>query len=970
MVKSILHSFLLLCLIPFASLHAQQLDHVLGELLIQTEEAKDIERILAANGQLRGQKTGLQKIRPLKTIAPIYLLRFDHQVIHEQDILASLRRNPLVLNAQFNHLLSLRQTKPNDPSFSKQWFWINENGVKGAIDADLAWDNSTGGKTPDGKDIVVAIVDNGIDLQHDDFKGNLWSNDLEIANNSIDDDNNGYVDDVRGWNINLDNDDVQSDINGDGHGVTIAGMVGAVGNNNTGVTGVNWNAKIMMIKSDDGASQAIALESYGYIYTMRKLFNETNGQKGAFIVSANTSWGLNFGNASDAPIWCSFYDSLGQVGVVSCAATTNLTTNVDINGDLPTTCPSDYLIAVTRTGKDQEQAGGFGPINIDLGAPGIDIYSTEKNNSYGFSTGTSLSSPLVAGMVAFLYSLPDNVLSPLAEADPAAAASLSRRYILEGVKTVNGFEDLVATRGIANLWNSTQLVSEDAKACLAPFGPKLISRTDVQVSLSWSPGVNVEKTKLRWRSKGAGSWIDEGFVDPPFLIQNLSPCSDYEFQVAANCSTGDSPYSPTVDFATDGCCTPPLNIVFDDIGTNEVNISWEAIFAAQSYELDYRLEGSTDWTNLSINTNTYDLENLESCAEYEMRIRTICDGEISEYSPIISFSTIGCGNCEDLPYCEVEGDTESEFIEKVVVAGVENSSGDNNGYAQFFALPIVMDPAGTYDIELTPGYPGFAYSENFYVWIDYNQDGDFEDADEAVLVYENTNTKVDSFFTIPANALSGNTRMRITIYFFDDPEVCASPKEGETEDYCITITGNNQPCFSPDNLLADVLDDFSALLAWEQVSTADKYTVSWKESLGSTWEQSTTSNTSYLASGLKSCTNYDYRVSSECGGIIGNFSEVSNFKTKCKTATNDLAESIQLKVFPNPFDQELILSYTEIVPQDWSIQLLNVQGILVQSTHTGSSLSVLNTSSLAPGIYFLRIQNKTSQFIQKVVKMD
>ena len=234
--------------------------------------------------------------------------------------------------------------------------------------------------------------------------------------------------------------------------LAIAAGAGAVGNNSTGVTGVNWNVKLMTIKNTQGIDEANVLEAYGYAFTMRKLYNETNGQKGAFVVVANSSWGLNFADPDDSPAWCAFYDTLGSVGIVSCAATTNLDLNVDIDGDMPTTCSSDYLIAVTRSGKNQETGGGYGPVNIDLAAPGINVFNIKKNAGYGLQTGTSLSSPLVAGMVAFLYSIPGNQLTTLAKADPAAAALLAKGYILNGVTHINSYSTRVASSGIANLF--------------------------------------------------------------------------------------------------------------------------------------------------------------------------------------------------------------------------------------------------------------------------------------------------------------------------------------------------------------------------------------------------------------------------------------------------------------------------------------------------------------------------------------
>lgn len=969
--------FACLLLLCFQS-QAQQLDHVLGQVLIQTEKEMDVDRLLAQYPTFHQRKTGLHKVRTIQSIGPVHLLQFDQNSIHEAAFLRELRSNPLVLTAQYNHLLETRQSLPNDPSVGDQWFWVTNGMVTGAIDADLAWDISTGGMTPDGKEIVVAVIDDGIDVDHPDLQNSLWVNSNEIANNGVDDDGNGYIDDYRGWNIEEDNDDIQTNPAGDGHGVTVAGMVGAIGNNSIGITGVNWSTHLMVVKNDGGVTQAIALEAYAYPYTMRKLYNETNGAKGAFVVASNASWGLNFGQAADAPIWCNFYDSLGQVGIINCAATTNLTVNVDNDGDLPTTCPSDYLIAVTRTGEMQEQGGGFGPVNIDLGAPGINIYSTEKNGTYGFSTGTSLSAPLVAGMVAFLYSIPNNQLVGLAEADPAAAALLSKAYILDGVKIANGYDDLVFSGGIANLFNSAQKVEEDAGACLPPFGLKVSSRTDMQMTLEWTPGNNTVSTELRWRLFGASTWTEEGIVSPPFTVSGLSACTKYEFQVASNCSGATSPYSETKVFSSDGCCTAPENISLPDISETDALVTWSGVFAAQSYDLEIRDIGTTNnWTTFTTTDNFYELSDLQACSNYELRIKTNCQNLNSDYSPILPFNTLGCGECQDVPYCEVERSTEFEYIDRVVFAGVDNESGDNGGYADFFSLPMVVEAGESYEISLTPGYPGFNYTEDFEVWIDYNKDGDFSDPGEDVLFLENTSQTISGNISIPDGLISGTTRMRITIYFMGPSDPCTPQQDGETEDYCITILGDTNDCTSPEGLSVNVIDNYAVFLSWNAVDLAEEYEVSWREFGTTDWQQTTATDNSLLLSNLTFCTEYDVRVRSSCAASNSPFSNSIDFKTKCETSTtDDPLSAFSFHLYPNPFYQDLWLATDSPSRESFSAELYDVHGALVKSFAAfeipagAQNIALTDIGALPAGVYFFHLRSGAFAGLRRLVKMQ
>lgn len=303
-----------------------------------------------------------------------------------------------VLIAQENHVnVKLRSTVPNDTDYGSQWSMGST--APGRSNAPEAWDYTTGGITATGEQIVVAVIDDGFDLSHPDL--DYYNNPLEIPNDGIDNDNNGYIDDINGWNAYNGNGVINSAV----HGQHVSGIVGAKGNNNQGVTGVNWNVEILPILGSSG-NEAIVIEAYGYAHALRKRYNETNGAEGAFVVSTNSSFGVDFGNPADYPIWCAYFDSLGAQGILSCGATANINIDIDVTGDVPTACSSDYMIAVTNsmlTGNKNANAG-YGLTTIDLAAPGTNIYNTLPNNNYGSLTGTSMATPHVAGAIALMYS--------------------------------------------------------------------------------------------------------------------------------------------------------------------------------------------------------------------------------------------------------------------------------------------------------------------------------------------------------------------------------------------------------------------------------------------------------------------------------------------------------------------------------------------------------------------------------------
>lgn len=343
----------------------------------------------------------------------------------------SLEKLPCVHRVTADQPIKWRNTVPNDPAYISQ-------ADMNLIGMPKAWDITTGGVSKRGDTIVVAILDDGFDISHPDLAPNIWLNKGEIPNDGIDNDDNGYVDDYKGLNTVTGKDDhpvLQ-------HGTQVSGVIGARGNNNKGVAGVNWKVKLMLISGADYESKII--EGYQYIIDMRKKYTETNGREGAFVVVTNLSGGIDNESAADHPMWCQMYDKLGEVGILSVAAGPNNPSNVDVVGDMPTTCSSDFLIAVTNVDLSDVlwESAGFGPVSIDLGAPGQGTFTLDLNNQYHGFSGTSASAPHVAGTVALIYSIPcDNFLNNI-DSDPEGFALKIKDYILFTAKPNNSLRDV------------------------------------------------------------------------------------------------------------------------------------------------------------------------------------------------------------------------------------------------------------------------------------------------------------------------------------------------------------------------------------------------------------------------------------------------------------------------------------------------------------------------------------------------
>lgn len=818
--------------------------YIPGHIIVQINEGAQIERIISH----LPQGFDFQLNRLLSDNMRAYLIEFDPNTISQTAALKLVNSQRGISIAQNNHLVEIRVT-PNDPQFNQQWHHVNTGQTGGTADADIdideAWDITTGGQNALGHDIVVCILEQ-VDFSHNDLINNRWTNPFEIPGNGIDDDGNGYIDDIFGWNVGTNSGNLPTTQSG--HGTNVAGMIGAQGNNNLGVAGANWSVKMMNIVGYNINSEASVVSAYNYPLTLRKRYNATNGTQGAFVVSTNASWGIDGANPNNYPIWCAFYDTLGIHGILNCGATTNSNLNVDVSGDMPTACSSQYMVGIGRSDHNDNFAGGYGLTTINFAAPGINVRTTSNGNNYTTTTGTSFSSPLTAGVIALLYSIPCPNFMNIVINDPQEGADLVFNSLMNGVDPKANMTNFFVAGGRLNVKTSMDLLMDEVcSTCTPPSNIQVTTTNDNDASISYAPVADADNYTVYIQVAGSGVWSSFSTTGTTYTFNGLTTCTEYEFYIETTCGTETSVSSAIQSFATIGCGNC-IDLTYCATTTTNPDI-FVGVHSPASIETEYLTYTLTNAWGAALAdgyaygdlvlVNDGSATGSQGCGaltngaaingNIAVALRGTCDFSLKAFNAQNAGATgliiinnqgtapasLGAGGSAaqvTIPVVMVsQADgaallallnggasaigfmgQQNEWIESFELNGVISTSGDDGGYRAPSLTPINLDVNTPYTFTLTPGQDGQEMAQHTRIWIDIDQNGVF---DLSEIVYDQVSASpgvVTDAITIPSTATLGSTRMRVQMAYRGYgagalPAVCGNFISGEVEDYCIEI---------------------------------------------------------------------------------------------------------------------------------------------------------------------------------------
>jgi len=662
-------------------------------------------------------------------------------------------------------------------------------------------------------------------------------------------------------------------------------------------------------------------------------------------------------------------------------------------------------------------------IKPDITGNGTSVYSTyvSSDTAYNSITGTSMASPNVAGTLLLLQQHYNNLnnsfmraatLKGLAlhTADDAGPSGpdavygwglLNAKAAAEAI-TNNGTQSLISELTLSPGQTYTTTVTAAGAANLIasiswtdPAGvensgtnshtPALVNDLDIRVS----NGTTYYPYKLTSITTNAKA---DNTVDPYEKVNIANASGDYTITIThkGSLSGGSQKYSLIVTGVTTAVsctATTPTGLSTSNVSSTSAQVSWSAV-ANTTYDVRYKKVSDSNWTTTAVSATSTTLNGLTASTQYEAQVRSKCsDGTNSSYSSSVNFTT----SSTQLNYCTSKGNSvHDEYIQKVQLGSINNSSGATSGYTDFTSISTDLSQGSNYTITITPKWTGTVYNEGYAVWIDYNNDGDFTDSGELVWSKAaSKDTPVSGTFTVPTTASQTATRMRVSLKYNRIPTSCESFNYGEVEDYTVNITGGSTGGGCQDTTLSITFDNYPKETSWDikdgngtvvfsggtYASEADGstktismcidegcYTFTMKDSYGDgmccsygngSYSFTKDSDGTVLASGASF-------TSTDATNFCLNSNSSNNYTNYEETA----AVIADVTVYPNPVKD--VLSFKLKDTKMNTYRIVNMMGQTIGSGKLPNAN--INVSQLKSGVYIIEFSSGKKMLSQRFIK--
>jgi subtilisin family serine protease len=587
-----------------------------GELLVKFKTG-----VLSSSSLRTHQSIGATSLRKFSLVPNLEHVKLP-EGLSVKDAIITYMNDPNVEYAEPNYIKHSSATTPNDPLFNQQWALNN-------IQAPQAWDIARGSSA-----VVVAVIDTGADYTHPDLSQNIWANPGESCTDGLDHDGNGFINDCRGWDFttcarfnpttgvcSAPKSPGNNPMDNNGHGTHVSGIAGAVGNNATGVAGLNWSVQIMPLKilnADGEGTIADEIAAIGYVVKMKNM--------GANIKVMNASFsGPDFSNSELLAI-----SQANSAGVLLAAAAGNDGANNDQTPNYPANYSLPNIISVAATDQSDNLAffSNFGLNSVHVAAPGLNILSTIPFNlppctitpfqpNYDYCSGTSMATPYVSGLAGLLY-------SHYTGFTPSQIRGTIFRYV-DVLPTLSG---RMQTGGRINAYLALS-------SLLAPTGLTATFAPSSQVTLSWTDnatgedGYKVERrtgggsyNQIVTLAAGASAYTDSGLAEGTAFTYRVRAFNALPNPPGITPVEGDSVYSNEASVTTP--LNPPTGLSAKAVSTTQVALAWtDNSQAEDGYKIERMSQGGAfvQIASTGPNTTTFADSGLTSNTTYTYRVR-------------------------------------------------------------------------------------------------------------------------------------------------------------------------------------------------------------------------------------------------------------------------------------------------------------------------------------------------------------